>query len=79
MPDSDEYKRLRRRQAELDAIAAHRAALNAQSTMTRLAHERDEAIREALEAGASGVALADALGLTRQRIYNMARKPDKAN
>lgn len=56
------------------AAKAHQKALAAQAKMAELAHERDEAVRAALENGVSAIALADKLGLTRQRIYNMARR-----
>ena len=56
------------------AIESHQQALAAQAQMNRLAHERDKAIKAALDSGVSAVALAEQLGLTRQRIYTMARK-----
>lgn len=59
------------------AAKAHQKALAAQARMATRAHERDEAVRAALENGVSAIALADRLGLTRQRIYNMARKEQK--
>lgn len=61
------------------ALAAHQAALEARATMTRLAHERDEAIRKAIEAGVSAIQLAQQLGITRQRVYAMARSAQSAD
>ena len=56
-----------------EAVRAHQEALAAQARMAELAQQRDEAVRVALEHGVSVIALAGMLGLTRQRIYTMAR------
>ncbi|MGP4991760.1 hypothetical protein [Glutamicibacter ardleyensis] len=56
------------------ALTAHEETLEAQGRLTELARDRDTAIRQALEAGASGADLARALGLTRQRVYAMAKQ-----
>lgn len=56
-----------------EALTAHEAALEAQRKLTEAAQDRDEAIRNALQHGVGAQELATALGLTRQRIYAMAK------
>lgn len=56
-----------------EALMAHEAALEAQAAMGDLARERDTAVRKALGEGAEAIPLAEALGVTRQQIYTMAR------
>lgn len=58
----------------LDASDAHRLALNLQARQSEAAGERDNAVNAALKGGASAVALAAALGVDRQRIYQMAKR-----
>lgn len=56
-----------------DALAAHEASLAAQAIMQEQANLRNELILKALEAGAGAIAVAEAFGVERQRIYQMAK------
>lgn len=53
---------------------AHRTALEAQAEMHRAAAERDRIVARTLAGGVRATVLADALGVTRERIYQMARR-----
>lgn len=57
-----------------EALEAHQAALAAQERLTEAARDRDEAIRNALQRGVGAQELATALGLSRQRVYTMAKQ-----
>ncbi len=54
-------------------LAAHRECLRIQHEQEGAAARRDELVRAALKADVPAIALADALGVNRQRIYAMAR------
>lgn len=56
------------------ALEAHRESIRLQTAMREAAARRDDAVREAIEAGVPVKPLAEALGVDRQRIYQMARR-----
>ena len=56
------------------AAEAHQEALVAQQVMRDAASARDAAVRAAHEAGCSAVEIAKALGVNRQRVYQMISK-----
>ena len=55
------------------AVAAHKAALEAQEGMRRAARERDQAVQAARNAGIPAARLAEALGVNRHRIHAMLK------
>lgn len=54
------------------ALEAHQRALALQEEMQQASAETGAAVRAALKAGAGAVALAEVLGVSRQRVYQMA-------
>ena len=56
------------------AVTAHKAALAAQVAMREAAHERDQAVQAARNAGIPAAALAAALGVNRHRIHAMTKQ-----
>ncbi|MGO3233198.1 MAG: hypothetical protein ACTIKT_06985 [Microbacterium sp.] len=56
-----------------EIVVAHQQSVTHQHAMRDAAADRDRLVREAIQAGVPVIPIAKALGVDRQRIYQMAR------
>lgn len=53
-------------------VGVHERVIATQAELQRLSHDRDDAVRRALDAGVGATELSRAMGVSRQRVYQMA-------